>query len=167
MTLLVFTGWARSSFAPDWKLQEHWNSWKGDLPFSGTQILFDEPLYRNGPRAVFWPDFNKDHPRNAIWRVLGVVCDYNRWELESGQILIDKRGNGGLNLAALHVAVHMAHEQSFYYMLSGGDKDTFRYAFWALGLDYTPAPSVAVIPRGGVGMLQYGISEPPKPQFAH
>ncbi|KAF8709259.1 putative Mannosyltransferase, partial [Rhizoctonia solani] len=145
-----------------------------NIPLSDPSILFDEPLYRNGPRAVFWPDFNKDHPRNAIWRVLGVVCDYNRWELESGQILIDKRGNGGLNLAALHVAVHMAHEQSFYYMLSGGDKDTFRYAFWALGLDYTPAPrwlSSLGSETGsrfcGVGMLQYGISEPPKPQFAH
>ncbi|KAH7343195.1 mannosyltransferase putative-domain-containing protein [Rhizoctonia solani] len=145
-----------------------------NIPLSDPSILFNEPLYRNGPRAVFWPDFNKDHPQNAIWRVLGVGCNYGRWELESGQILIDKRGNGGLNLAALYVAVHMAHEQSFYYMLSGGDKDTFRYAFWALGLDYTPAPrwlsSLGSANRGqfcGVGMLQYGLSDPPKPQFAH
>ncbi|CEL63889.1 hypothetical protein RSOLAG1IB_05654 [Rhizoctonia solani AG-1 IB] len=145
-----------------------------NIPLSDPSILFDETLYRNGPRAVFWPDFNKDHPRNAIWRVLGVACNYDWWELESGQILIDKRGNGGLNLAALHVAVHMAHEQSFYYMLSGGDKDTFRYAFWALGLDYTPAPrwlsSIGSETGGrfcGVGMLQYGISEPSRPQFAH
>ncbi|CAE6505455.1 unnamed protein product [Rhizoctonia solani] len=145
-----------------------------NIPLSDPSILFNEPLYRNGPRAVFWPDFNKDHPQNAIWRVLGVVCNYDRWELESGQILIDKRGNGGLNLAALYIAIHMAHEQSFYYMLSGGDKDTFRYAFWALGLDYTPAPrwlsSLGGENRGrfcGVGMLQYGLSDPPKPQFAH
>ncbi|CAE6422122.1 unnamed protein product [Rhizoctonia solani] len=145
-----------------------------NIPLSDPSILFDEPLYRKGPRAVFWPDFNKDHPQNAIWRVLGVACSYDWWELESGQILIDKRGNGGLNLAALHVAVHMAHEQSFYYMLSGGDKDTFRYAFWALGLDYTPAPrwlsSLGSETGGrfcGVGMLQYGISEPSRPQFAH
>ncbi|CAE6530345.1 unnamed protein product [Rhizoctonia solani] len=145
-----------------------------NIPLSDPSILFEEPLYRNGSRAVFWPDFNKDHPQNAIWRVLGVGCNYGRWELESGQILIDKRGNGGLNLAALYVAVHMAHEQSFYYMLSGGDKDTFRYAFWALGLDYTPAPrwlsSLGSENQGrfcGVGMLQYGLSDPPKPQFAH
>lgn len=39
--------------------------------------------------------------------------------------MIDKRGNNGLNLAALHVAIHMAHEQSFYYSLSGGDKVRF------------------------------------------
>ncbi|KAG8701003.1 hypothetical protein FRC08_004336 [Ceratobasidium sp. 394] len=96
-----------------------------NIPLSDPGLLFDEPLYSTGPRAVFWPDFNKDHPQNAIWRVLGIPCDYSRWELESGQIVIDKRGNNGLNLAALHVAVHMAHEQSFYYSLSGGDKDTF------------------------------------------
>ncbi|CAE6524648.1 unnamed protein product [Rhizoctonia solani] len=145
-----------------------------NIPLSDPSVLFNEPLYRNGSWAVFWPDFNKDHPQNAIWRVLGVVCNYDRWELESGQILIDKRGNRGLNLAALYVAIHMAHEQSFYYMLSGGDKDTFRYAFWALGLDYTPAPrwlsSLGSETRGrfcGVGMLQYGLSDPPKPQFAH
>ncbi|KAG9080416.1 hypothetical protein FRC06_006612, partial [Ceratobasidium sp. 370] len=146
-----------------------------NVPLSDPGLLFDEPLYSNGPRAVFWPDFNKDHPLNAIWRVLGIPCDYGRWELESGQIVIDKRGNNGLNLAALHVATHMAHEQSFYYSLSGGDKDTFRYAFWALGLDYTAAPRwVSSVGRKsndrfcGVGMLQYGLSEPnPKPLFAH
>ncbi|KAG9123912.1 hypothetical protein FRC07_013535, partial [Ceratobasidium sp. 392] len=147
-----------------------------NVPLSDPALLFDEPLYQNGPRAVFWPDFNKDHPQNAIWRVLGIPCDYGRWELESGQILIDKRGNNGLNLAALHVAIHMAHEQSFYYSLSGGDKDTFRYAFWALGLDYTPAPRwVSSIGSKsfdnrfcGIGMLQHGLSEPqPKPMFVH
>lgn len=150
-----------------------------NIPLSDPSLLFDEPLYRNGGRAVFWPDFNKDHPQNAIWRVLGINCDYSRWELESGQIVIDKRGNSGLNLAALHVAIHMAHEQSFYYSLSGGDKDTFRYAFWALGLDYTPAPrwlsSIGSKSEGkfcGVGMLQYGLSSTtpeahPKPLFAH
>ncbi|KAG8695095.1 hypothetical protein FRC09_009398 [Ceratobasidium sp. 395] len=146
-----------------------------NIPLSDPELLFEELLYRNGPRAVFWPDFNKDHPQNAIWRVLGIPCDYGRWELESGQIVIDKRGNNGLNLAALHVAIHMAHEQSFYYSLSGGDKDTFRYAFWALGLDYTPAPRwVSSIGSKtndrfcGVGMLQYGLSDSnAKPMFVH
>jgi hypothetical protein len=49
--------------------------------------------------------------------------------LESGQILINKSGNNGLNLAALHVAMHMQLEHEFYFSLSGGDKDTFvRYS---------------------------------------
>lgn len=145
------------------------------VPLADPELLFEEPFYRSGSRAVFWPDFDKDHPQNAIWRVLGIPCDYSRWELESGQIIIDKQGNNGLNLAALHVAIHMAHEQAFYYTLSGGDKDTFRYAFWALGLEYTAAPrwlsALGSKTDGrfcGVGMLQYGLSEPdPKPFFAH
>ncbi|QRV88170.1 glycosyltransferase family 71 protein [Ceratobasidium sp. AG-Ba] len=146
-----------------------------NIPLADPALLFEEPLYRNGPRAVFWPDFNKDHPQNAIWRVLGIPCDYSRWELESGQIIVDKRGNNGLNLAALHVAIHMAHEQAFYYSLSGGDKFNQRYAFWALGLEYTAAPrwlsslgSKTNDRFCGVGMVQYGLSEPdPEPFFAH
>lgn len=43
----------------------------------------------------------------------------------SGQILIDKKGNNGLNVAALHVAAHMQEEHEFYFRLSEGDKDTF------------------------------------------
>jgi hypothetical protein len=58
------------------------------------------------------------------WSLVSCVFLSCRIVLNSpiGQIVIDKRGNGGLNLAALHVAMHMAHEQSFYYSLSGGDK---------------------------------------------
>ncbi|KAJ7141218.1 hypothetical protein C8R44DRAFT_866853 [Mycena epipterygia] len=81
----------------------------------------------------------------------------------NGQILIDKRGNDGLNLAALHVAVHMVHEQLFYYSLSEGDEDTFRYAFWALGPAGTGLyPRATVVLHGkkvgdrfcGIGVLQ-------------
>lgn len=42
-----------------------------------------------------------------------------------GQILIDKTGNNGLNMAALHVAAHMQEDHPFYFQLSEGDKDTF------------------------------------------
>jgi len=83
---------------------------------------------------------------NPIWRLVGKKCDYNEWEVESGtpffalrlslspfhllyrvvgQILINKSGNDGLNLAALHVTMHMQLEHEFYFSLSGGDKDTF------------------------------------------
>lgn len=77
---------------------------------------------------------------NAVWRVLGKTCSYDEWEVESGQILIDKRGNEGLNLAALHIANHMQANHDFWFLLSGGDKDTFRYAFWALRATYFAAP---------------------------
>ncbi|KAG9074983.1 hypothetical protein FS749_013418, partial [Ceratobasidium sp. UAMH 11750] len=29
VTALLLTGWARSSFAPDWNLQHHWDTWTG------------------------------------------------------------------------------------------------------------------------------------------
>ena len=91
--------------------------------------------------------------------------------MESGQILIDKRGNDGLNLAALHVASHMQANFDFWFRLSGGDKDTFRYAFWVLEASYLAAPRW-VSPLGtsdgsedsrqegkfcGLSMLQYDI----------
>jgi hypothetical protein len=37
--LLVSTGWVQSSSVLDWKLQQHWNSWKGNLPFGGGSKL--------------------------------------------------------------------------------------------------------------------------------
>lgn len=43
----------------------------------------------------------------------------------SGEIVISKTGNGGLNLVALHIAAYMQQEHEFYFRLSEGDKDTF------------------------------------------
>lgn len=48
--LLLSTGWIRSSFAPNWKLQGHWGSWKDYIPFQkghnateGGVAIGDEP----------------------------------------------------------------------------------------------------------------------------
>lgn len=85
--------------------------------------LFAAPLFTDprGGRAVFWPDLNRDHPDNAIHRVLGIPC-HEAWQLDSGQMLIAKSGNGGLNLAALYLASYMQTEGDYWF--SGGDKDT-------------------------------------------
>jgi hypothetical protein len=37
-----------------------------NIPLSDPALLFDEALYRNGGRAVFWPDFNKDHRASKL-----------------------------------------------------------------------------------------------------
>ncbi|KAJ4393932.1 hypothetical protein N0V93_003149 [Gnomoniopsis smithogilvyi] len=142
-----------------------------NFPLSDVSALFDAPLFTDprGGRAIFWPDLNRDHPDNAIHRVLGIPC-HKAWQLDSGQILIAKSGNDGLNLAALYLASHMQTEGGYWF--SGGDKDTFRYAFLTLGIPYTPAPRwLAVLgsnlKRGqgdlfcGAAMLQYGIAPPP------
>lgn len=94
-----------------------------NYPLSDVGALFDSSLFRDvrGGNAIFWPDLNRDHPDNPIHRVLGIPC-HNAWELDSGQILIAKSGNDGLNLAALYLAQYMAEEGDFWF--SGGDKDT-------------------------------------------
>ncbi|KAH8648483.1 mannosyltransferase putative-domain-containing protein [Xylariales sp. PMI_506] len=147
-----------------------------NIPLSDVTALFESPLFTDprGGQAVFWPDLNRDHPDNAIHRVLGIPC-HSAWQLDSGQVLISKSGNGGLNLAALYLAHYMQTEGGYWF--SGGDKDTFRYAFLVLGIPYTPAPRWLALlghqlAQGsdksvfcGVAMLQYGIS-PPRPEYA-
>lgn len=96
-----------------------------NFPLSDVSKLFDAALFKDpkGGNAVFWPDLNRDHPDNAIHRLLGIPC-HDAWELDSGQVLIAKSGNGGLNLAALYLAQHMAELEEDRYWFSGGDKDT-------------------------------------------
>ena len=84
-----------------------------NVPLRDPTHLFDAPLYLEHGRAAFWPDLYKDHTDNGIWRMVGEPCDMDHWTFESGQIVIDKAGNGGLNLAALHIAAYMQRECQF------------------------------------------------------
>ncbi|CED82623.1 Alpha-mannosyltransferase [Phaffia rhodozyma] len=111
-----------------------------NIPLKDPAHLFESELYLSGGKAVFWPDITKDHPENAIFRILGETCDHKEWQIDSGQILIDKRGNNGLNLAALHLAGLMQKDHEFWFKLSGGDKDTFRYAFHMLDIPFAASP---------------------------
>ncbi|KAF8328664.1 mannosyltransferase putative-domain-containing protein [Cantharellus anzutake] len=145
-----------------------------NVPTRDPTYLFNADIYKKNGKAVFWPDLNKDHPDNPIWRLLGKPCDYSQWEIESGQIIISKSGNDGLNLAALHLASHMQEQHEFYFRLSGGDKDTFRYAFWALRLPFGVSPRYlsalgfkSQYDNGrfcGIAMLQYDLIDPPEAQ---
>jgi alpha 1,2-mannosyltransferase len=119
-----------------------------------------------------WLTIKHNEADNAVWRVLGKTCNYGEWQVESGQILINKRGNNGLNLAALHVAAHMQTNHDFWFSLSGGDKDTFRYAFWALSAPYFAAPrwlsalgAESAEKFCGFVMLQYDIAKNERGQY--
>ena len=57
--------------------------------------------------------------------MLGKQCEPNHWQLDSGQIIIDKRGQKGMNLAGLLAASKMQEEHEFWFGFAGGDKDTF------------------------------------------
>lgn len=96
--------------------------------------------------TVSFPLFLAD---NAIWRILGRPCSDEHWPAETGgsgydpwarsperadrdlcdsypgQVVFDKRGNNGLNLAVLHLANHMMTSPDLYGNLGYGDKDTF------------------------------------------
>ncbi|WVR09404.1 hypothetical protein IAU60_006471 [Kwoniella sp. DSM 27419] len=159
-----------------------------NIPLADPRELFDSVEYKQSG-SVFWADLNKDHPDNAIFRIVGKTCTDNHWPAEAGQVLFDKRGNNGLNLAILHLSNHMMQNPDMYGHLSYGDKDTFRYSFYALGLPYQQAPKIFASAGGyqtqggessldfcGHSMIQWGLtpqsakhdpSYHPAPAFLH
>ena len=52
--------------------------------------------------------------------MLDIQCQRQDWQIDSGQILIDKRGQQGLNIAALVAALEMQKDFDFWFKLSGG-----------------------------------------------
>jgi alpha 1,2-mannosyltransferase len=67
-------------------------------------------------------------------------------------MVIDKSGDEGLNLAALYLASAMMDDKDFWFRMCGGDKDTFRWAWRALDLDFGRSPrwmsSVGIMYKG-------------------
>jgi hypothetical protein len=101
---------------------------------SGQSVDLVESLTVNSQKPYMETDWETLHSRRMeyrIWYVIyGLLGERIRRhgasaECSLGQILINKSGNDGLNLAALHVAAHMQEEHWFYFRLSEGDKDTF------------------------------------------
>lgn len=110
-----------------------------NVPVRDPTFLFDSPVYKEHG-IVLWPDFARDSPANPIFRLFGVDCNPEEWTAETGQIVVNREGQGGMNQAALLAAEAMQREPTFWFRLSQGDKDSFRYAWKFLGLPYTPAP---------------------------
>jgi hypothetical protein len=96
--------------------------------------LFDAaPFRKHG--AVFWPDFDRLSPDRAIWRVCGV--DFrDEPEIESGQVLVDKRRCW----EPLQLTMHLNEHSDFYYEYVHGDKETFHMAWRMLGREYAMVP---------------------------
>lgn len=65
---------------------------------------------------------------------------------------MDKAGNDGLNLAALWLASGMQKERDFWFRMCGGDKDTFRWAWRALDIEFGRSPKW----MAAVGIMQDG-----------
>ncbi|OAV96985.1 hypothetical protein PTTG_00082 [Puccinia triticina 1-1 BBBD Race 1] len=77
--------------------------------------------------ALFWPDYWKTHADVPVWLLIGTQCR-DEWEQEAGQMLIDK----SQHLDVLLLAEHMLKDWKYWFQISDGDKDVFRYAMLAL-----------------------------------
>ncbi|KNF06571.1 hypothetical protein PSTG_00444 [Puccinia striiformis f. sp. tritici PST-78] len=77
--------------------------------------------------ALFWPDYWKTHADVPVWLLIGTQCR-DEWEQEAGQILFDK----SKHLDVLLLAESMLKDWKYWFQISDGDKDVFRYAMLAL-----------------------------------
>ncbi|HEY4111752.1 hypothetical protein [Puia sp.] len=110
--------------------------------------LFDSDEFK-ATGAVFWPDFWKTGRFNPIWKVIGSK-EYDSWEQESGQVLVDKEKCWREMNLCLYFNLNREH----YYRMLLGDKDTFKFAWIALGSRYhmigTPVGFCGYLDRQGV-----------------
>ncbi|WWD22183.1 hypothetical protein CI109_106674 [Kwoniella shandongensis] len=96
------------------------------IPTRDPEYMFLAPNYlRLGIFAT--PDYWKTSANNPIWSIMGVKCR-NEWEMETGQMFIDKK----LHLDVFLLIQYMLENHEFWFYFSDGDKDIFRWALLAL-----------------------------------
>ncbi|KAJ3128278.1 hypothetical protein HK098_004853 [Nowakowskiella sp. JEL0407] len=105
-----------------------------NLPMMDPSFLFEIEAYKL-TGAIMWPDFWKTYFHNPIWNVMGVPCR-DEWEVEAGQLVIDKKRNW----KAMNLAHYMQSHYEIYFKLLNGDKDTFRFGFLALNQTFFMVP---------------------------
>jgi len=138
-----------------------------NIPVRNPEPLWHSDEYlRSG--ALFWPDFPCLEKSNKMWKLIDKPFSSGMTQ-ESGQILIDKAQHWG----PLLLVVHMNLEHEYYYPFTGGDKETFHYAWRALDASFimTPTP-VGSAGEGsteedfqGFTMVQHGLNG--EPLFFH
>ncbi|KAJ9092567.1 hypothetical protein QFC21_006798 [Naganishia friedmannii] len=96
------------------------------IPLRDPEYMFDSPSYL---RTRFWatPDYWKTSANNPIWAILGIRCR-NEWEMEAGQIFVDKK----YHLDVFLLTQYMLEDHRYWFWYSDGDKDIFRWALLAL-----------------------------------
>ncbi|KAF2858743.1 glycosyltransferase family 71 protein [Piedraia hortae CBS 480.64] len=101
------------------------------LDSDNTVVSDPETLYNSATYldygTVFYPDISRTRPENPMWAITNTPCRTDEYEMESGQLLINKvRFWYHLQLAA-----HFGHDK-YYQDFLLGDKDCFRFAWHAL-----------------------------------
>ncbi|GAM86287.1 hypothetical protein ANO11243_042990 [Dothideomycetidae sp. 11243] len=103
-----------------------------NIPVVDPALLFESETYKTYG-SVFWPDIARTRPENPMWGITNTECRMDEYEMESGQILVDKRKYFyHLQLAAWFNNVHGEYYNNFLL----GDKDLFRFAWHALKTTY-------------------------------
>jgi alpha 1,2-mannosyltransferase len=91
------------------------------------EYLFHLTEYKDNG-CIFWPDYFYTSKDNSIWSIIGIKPN-KQLEQESGQILIDKEKCWH----ELQLCLHFNILGRYYYNILLGDKDTFKFAWLALG----------------------------------
>lgn len=60
------------------------------IPLNDLTVLLDTFEYWN-TGVLFWPNFWRTHPNSPIWEIANVPCDNSEFEVDPGQMVIDKR----------------------------------------------------------------------------
>jgi alpha 1,2-mannosyltransferase len=125
-----------------------------NVPVSDPMKLYESDTYQTFG-TVFWPDIARTRPQNPMWAITNTPCRPDEYEMESGQLLVDKKRFW----YHLQLAAWFGH-QDYYQKFLLGDKDCFRFAWHALKTPYgRPARWLT-----SVGFVQRPSSEPPWPQ---
>ncbi|OCF42356.1 hypothetical protein I317_03860 [Kwoniella heveanensis CBS 569] len=96
------------------------------IPTRDPEYMFDAPNYKR--LGIFaTPDYWKTSANNPIWAIMGVKCR-NEWEMETGQMFVDKK----MHLDVFLLIQYMLERHDFWFYFSDGDKDIFRWALLAL-----------------------------------
>ncbi|KAG2218095.1 hypothetical protein INT45_000018 [Circinella minor] len=138
-----------------------------NTPTRNPSFLFETSAFK-ATGAMFWPDFWKTHTENKIFEVLDISCK-DEWEQESGQMVIDKTKSW----LPLQLAWYMQEHSDLYFQFLNGDKDTFKYAWKALGVPYYMTETflgmggLEVETFCGHTMLQYSDNDEIHPLFVH
>jgi alpha 1,2-mannosyltransferase len=97
-----------------------------NIPLVDPATLFDHPIYKEYG-TLFWPDVARTRKQNPMWAITRTFCRMDEYEMESGQMVVDKRRFFyHLQLAAWF------NEHDVYKHFVLGDKDMFRFAWHAL-----------------------------------
>jgi len=133
-----------------------------NVPALNPTMLFETETYAN-TGSLFWPDYGP-YPDNAgatTWRALSAgrwsTCPREvTWEMESGQLLVDKSRCAAairrLTEAALHLEQLAPHLPG-----DGGDKDLFQISWSLAGVPFEmiPCRPAAV----GIEMVQRRVTQ--------